>query len=197
MNISTSICLLLSGGEENLKDGIILLAYKCSPHNYPRSTDHCFPPSGLKDNRSGLSVRLILFNNKVASWHNSPCQVQGPRSHKLTVSSSKGVPLRTSECLGPSHKPPSQNCCHCCYFRLHFWTKGVSAALDSESDQEVSAGLHNSLFTLGHTLPSHREISPQPPSTQSSCPSSWKPAGPIRKRTTEPRSCLNHLNGLL
>lgn len=99
---------LLSGGEENLKDGIILLACKCSPHNYPRSTDHCFPPSGLKDNRSGLSVRLILFNNKVASWHNRPCQVQGPRSHKLTVSSSKGAPLRTRECLGPSHKPPSQ-----------------------------------------------------------------------------------------
>lgn len=166
MNISISICLLLSGGEKNLKDGIILLACKCSPCNYPRSTDHCFPPSGLKDNRSGLSVRRILFNNKVASRHNSPCQVQGPRSHKRTVTASKGASLRTSGCLGPSHKPTSQNCGHCCYFRLHFWTKGVSAAPDSESDSRgVCWASQQSLYSPPHPpLPQSRIISPQPPS---------------------------------
>lgn len=63
--------------------------------------------------------------------------------------------------------------------------------------QEVSAGLHSSLSTLRHTLPSHRaeRFLLSRPHTRSSCPSSWEPAGPIRKRTTEPRSLLN-LSGL-
>ena len=115
---------------------------------------------------SGLSVRLILFNNKEASWHSSPCQVQGPRSHKLTVSASKGASLRTSECLGPPHKPESQNCGHCCYFRLHFWTKGVSTTPDSESDSRgVCWASQQPLYSPPHPpLTQSRMVSPQLPS---------------------------------
>lgn len=123
---------------------------------------------------SALSVRLILFNNKEASWHSSPCQVQGPGSHKLTVSASKehhSEPVNALVLLTSLHlRTVATAAISGCIFGPKVFQPLQILSLI----QEVSAGLHSSLSTLRHTLPSHRaeRFLLSCPRTRSSCLSS-------------------------
>lgn len=91
--LQVSQCLLFSRWRK-LKDGIRLLACKCSPYNYPA---HSF--SGLRNDENELGLGYLL--QRAAAWHHS----LGVVDHRLSVSSCKGLPQKTSTGQPPHHSP--------------------------------------------------------------------------------------------
>lgn len=77
-----------------LKERIRLLACKCSPYNYHA---HSLSLSGLRNDRNRQGLDCLL--QRATSWHHN----LGVADHRLSVSSCKELPQKTSTGQAPHH----------------------------------------------------------------------------------------------